>query len=170
MFERFTSFNLRQWIEGYADAPPGKTFLWEDSGFWTFVISGPNQRTAFHVNPGDEIFHQIVGETQLHFMRPEGRRDLVILRPGEFFLLPARVPHSPRRAAGSSTLVISPKRAADADERWFWYCDACGATLHEVGVVGRRTDGEDVVAEATRVLRADDTRRTCPRCGHRVTF
>lgn len=167
MLQHLASFNLPQWVRGLRDAPGTKTFLWEDSDFWAFVISGPNQRTAFHVNPGDEIFHQIEGETQLHFMRPEERRDLVTLRPGDFFLLPARVPHSPRREAGSRTLVITPKRAADAEERWFWYCEQCGARLHEVGVVGRRMAGEDIVAEATRALRADETRRTCPRCGHR---
>ena len=165
MFEHLTSVDLQQWIRGLGDAPGSKTFLWEDSDFWAFVVSGPNHRTAFHVNPGDEIFHQLAGETQLHFVRPEGRR-VTILRPGEFFLLPARVPHSPRREAGSWTLVITPKRTADAEERWFWYCDRCGATLHEVGLVGRRM-GEDVVAEAARALRAEEARRTCPRCGHR---
>lgn len=166
MFQHLTSFNLQQWVADHRDAPRAKRFLWEDSNFWAFVTSGPNDRTAFHVNPGDEIFHQLEGETRLHFVRPDGQRDTVILRPGEVFLLPAGVPHSPRREAGSWTLVITSKRTSDSQERWFWYCEQCGATLHEVGVVGRRMSEEDIVAEATRALRAEERRRTCTHCGH----
>jgi 3-hydroxyanthranilate 3,4-dioxygenase len=165
MFDRLASLNLQQWIRDRGDTPPTKTFLWKDSGFWAFIIPGPSRRTVFHVNPGDEIFHQVVGEMQLHFVR-DGQRDLVILRPGDFFLLPANVPHCPRRDEGSWTLVITTKRTVDAEDQWFWYCEKCGATLHQVGMVGRREDDNDVVAEATSILQADDRRRTCSRCGH----
>jgi hypothetical protein len=64
-------------------------------------------------------------------------------------------------------LVVTPKRTADAQERWHWYCDNCHAKLHEVSVVGRRM-GEPVepLLEATRAMKEDPKWRTCSQCGH----
>ena len=40
------------------------------------------------------------------------KHDLAVLKAGELFLLPGKIPHSPRRADGSWTLVIERKRNA----------------------------------------------------------
>ena len=167
MIEHLKSFNLPQWIAENRDLSGTKRCLWENSNFWAFVTWGPNERTVFHVNPGDEMFQQFEGQLQLYFVPTDGEPQLTILEPGDFFLLPAGIPHSPRREAGSWTLVVTPRRTPDAEERWLWYCDRCHAKLHEVGIVGRRM-GEpvDELAEATRELKENAKLRTCSQCGH----
>lgn len=165
--EHLKKFNLKQWITENKDLSGAKRYIWEDSDFWAFVTWGPNERTVFHVNPGDEMFQQLKGQLDLHFMDEDGKPQVAVLESGDFFLLPAGTPHSPRRKAGSWTLVLTPQRASEAKERWFWYCDNCHAKLHEVGITGRRM-GEpvEVLTEATRTLKENVSLRTCTRCGH----
>lgn len=167
MIEHLTRFNLQKWIAENPNLSGMKRCVWENSDFWTFVTWGPNDRKVFHVNPGDEFFQQLEGQLDLHYVTADGEPKIAVLEPGDLFLVPAGVSHSPRRPAGSWTLVLTPRRDADAEERWFWYCDNCHAPLHEVGMKGRR-EGEpvDVLIEATRALKEDAKMRTCSQCGH----
>lgn len=162
MFPHLQALNLRQWIDGTEDWGRIRT-IWEDSDFWAFVTRGPNPRAEFHINPGDEIFQQVDGELHLHYMQPNGHRALTVLHPGEFVLMPAGVPHSPRRPEGSLSLVIERKRRPHEIDRWVWYCDECDGQLYEV----RRGAGDphDMVTPSTAALRSDEKLRTCDRCG-----
>jgi len=55
------------------------------------------------------------------------------LGPGDMYLHPASVPHSPVRHADSIGLVIERKRAKlDAKDGLLWFCDNCNNKLHEV--------------------------------------
>ena len=167
MVEHLKKFNLTQWIAENKAITQNKEHLWEDSDFWAFVTCGPNARKVFHVNPSDEIFQQLQGQLNLHFMDGDTKPQVAVLGPGDLFLLPAGVPHSPRREAGSSTLVITRQRTSDAEEQWFWYCDRCHTELHEVRITGRQM-GEPVGAltEAALALKENAKLRTCSQCGH----
>ena len=67
------------------------------------VHKGPTAGKQFHVNQGEEIFFQLEGELNCHYVTQAGEREVITLRPGEMFLLPGNVPHSPRREQGSWT-------------------------------------------------------------------
>lgn len=160
-------FDLHAWIAKNPATTRTKKFVWRDSNFWAFIVSGPDERAEFHHNPGDEIFYQLQGDTRLHLLGKDGRRKVEVLRPGQFLLVPAGVPHSPRRDAGAWALVVTASRGEGAEERWSWHCERCDAPLHEVSMRDRKAGPRvEIVAEVTRALRDDPARRTCSRCGH----
>src|ERR671937_527386 len=106
MFAHLKGFNLKHWIDENRDDWGQRRVIWQNSDFIAFVTRGPNRRKDFHVNPGDEIFYQLEGELKLYYLRKDQTHELAILQQGDVFLLPANVPHSPRRADGSWTFVI----------------------------------------------------------------
>lgn len=163
MFPHMTGFNLQQWIQENRGNWGQRRVLWENSDFIAFVTRGPNRRKDFHINPGDEIFYQLEGELNLHYIDQGQKRQLVQLKAGEIFLLPKNTPHSPRRAEGSWTFVIERKRAPEELDCFIWPCEECGHTLHETSV--RFDDPGDAVANATRALRENPALSTCTRCG-----
>ncbi len=79
MFPHLKNFNLRQWIEENRQDWGRRRTIWEDSDFIAFVTRGPNNRSDFHINPGDEIFYQLEGELNLHYMTPEKKHEIAIL-------------------------------------------------------------------------------------------
>src|SRR2546423_8403840 len=118
MFPHLKGFNLQKWIDENRADWGQRRVIWQDSDFIAFVTRGPNRRKDFHINPGDEIFHQLEGELNLFYLDESGKQDVASLKAGDLFLLPARVPHSPRRGDGSWTFVIERKRRADAMDRF----------------------------------------------------
>jgi len=163
MFPHLKNFNLKQWIDENRGDWGQRRTLWEDSDFIVFVTRGPNSRKDFHIDPGDEIFYQLEGELNLHHMGGDGKPKITAIGAGELFLLPANVPHSPRRGEGSWTLVVERKRRPDEVDRFVWFCEKCGSWLYEVTV--RFNDPSDAVKTATDAFRSDPKLRTCRRCG-----
>ena len=80
------------------------------------------------------------------------------------FLLPALVPHSPRREGGSYTLVVERVRRPDETDRFIWVCGKCTHTLYEA--TARFNEPADTVQKAYETLAADDSLRRCSQCGH----
>ncbi|MGH7846253.1 MAG: 3-hydroxyanthranilate 3,4-dioxygenase [Candidatus Binatia bacterium] len=164
MFPHLSSFNLRQWIEENRHHWGQRRTIWEDSDFVAFVTRGPNQRTDFHIDPGDEIFYQLEGELNLYYRNANGKQQVAVLKAGEMFLLPADVPHSPRRGEGSWTLVIERRRRPDEIDRFVWYCPECSNSIYETSIYFN--DPSDAVRKAYEALRTDEKLRTCGHCGH----
>jgi 3-hydroxyanthranilate 3,4-dioxygenase len=162
MFPHLKGFNLRQWIDENRSNWGQRRVIWQDSDFIAFVTRGPNRRKDFHVNPGDEIFYQLEGELNLHYLQ-DGRHELGVLKAGDLFLLPRQVPHSPRRADGSWTLVVERQRGKHEIDRFIWPCERCGNQLYATAV--RFDDPGDAVSKATGSLKADPTLATCKKCG-----
>ena len=162
MFPHLTNFNLKQWIEENRANWGQRRTIWENSDFIAFVTRGPNSRKDFHIDPGDEIFHQLEGELNLHFLNSQGKLEVARIKAGEMFLLPANVPHSPRRGDGSWTLVVERKRRPDEVDRFVWFCEECSNQLYEATV--RFDDPTDAVKKATDAIRSDIKLRTCGRC------
>src|SRR6266478_6640993 len=91
-------FNLKAWIDEHRHLlkpPVGNVLMW-NSDFMVMVVGGPNQRSDFHVNPGEELYYQVEGDIVLKVREADQVHDIPI-RQGDIFLLPAHVPHSPQR-------------------------------------------------------------------------
>jgi 3-hydroxyanthranilate 3,4-dioxygenase len=126
------AFNFRAWIDAnreYLKPPVCNRQVFKHSEFIIMVVGGPNSRTDYHDDPGEEFFYQLEGEMVLRTMQAGARVDIPI-REGEIFLLPAHVPHSPQRFANSVGLVIERQRRADEQDGFLWYCEHCQYPLY----------------------------------------
>jgi 3-hydroxyanthranilate 3,4-dioxygenase len=162
MFPHLRGFNLQQWIDENRGNWGQRRVIWQDSDFIAFVTRGPNRRKDYHINPGDEIFYQLEGELNLHYLKDD-KDNLAVLKSGDIFLLPKNMPHSPRRADGSWTLVVEKTRGKEEIDRFIWPCEKCGHQLYETVV--RFNDPGDAVKKATDSLKADPALATCKNCG-----
>lgn len=125
--------NLQKWVEEnrhLLKPPVGNKPIW-DGDFLVMVVGGPNQRTDYHINPGGELFYQVEGDIVLRIMEDGQPRDVPI-RQGELFLLPAGVPHSPQRPAGTIGVVVEVPKFAKGTNHLRWYCPKCNAVLHDI--------------------------------------
>src|SRR4051812_14827573 len=109
----YEPFNFKNWIDEnrhLLKPPVGNKVVWTDREFIVMVVGGPNERTDFHINSGEEFFYQLEGDMTLKVMNPEGKMQDVRIRAGDIYLLPAKTPHSPQRNANTVGLVIERKR------------------------------------------------------------
>ena len=129
----FQPINFKKWIEenrASLKPPVGNKLIWENREFIAFVVGGPNTRTDYHSNGGEEFFYQLEGDIELRILK-DGKRDLISIKEGDIYLLPARIPHSPRRPAGTLGLVIERKRNPGEWDGFIWICEYCDSHLHE---------------------------------------
>lgn len=157
--------NLKQWVDENRDLlkpPVGNKMVWKDREFLVMVVGGPNKRKDFHVEEGEEFFYQIEGDITVRVMEDGNPRDIRI-KEGEMFLLPARVPHSPQRPAGSVGMVIERQRRPGELDHLRWYCEQCGDILHDTAF-----ELEDLGSQLKPIIEgfyADQGARTCKKCG-----
>ncbi len=159
------ALNLHDWIDRHRHVlkpPVGNKRLFEDGDFITLLIAGPNSRQDYHVDPGQELFYQLEGDIVLKTLQ-DGRRVDVQIRQGEILLLPANVPHSPQRPAGSVGLVVERRRLAGERDGFQWYCERCGNLLHEDFI--ELSDIESQLPPVFERFYASRQWRTCSRCG-----
>ncbi len=129
-------FNLNAWLDENRDLlkpPVGNKNLYVESGdYIVMVVAGPNARKDYHYNETEELFYQLEGNIEVH-IQEDGQKRTMKLGPGDMYLHPAKVPHSPVRHEGSIGLVIERKRKdLPADDGLLWFCDSCNHKLHEV--------------------------------------
>lgn len=130
---KLQTINFKKWIEEHRHQlkpPVGNKLIWEDSEFIVMVVGGPNSRTDYHVNGGEEFFYQVEGDIVLKVI-DNGKPVDVKIAEGEIFLLPANTPHSPRRPANTIGLVIERPRGEDEMDGFIWLCENCGEKLYE---------------------------------------
>jgi len=126
--------NFQKWIDENRDKlkpPVGNLVVYKDTEFIIMVVGGPNARKDFHYNEGEEFFYQVEGDITLPIIE-DGKVRVIEIKEGEIFLLPARVPHSPQRPAGTVGLVIERMRKPDELDYCSWYCENCNNELHKV--------------------------------------
>ena len=113
-------FNLTAWIEENRDLlkpPVGNKNLYVDSGdYIVMIVAGPNARKDYHYNETEELFYQLEGQITVR-IQEDGQAVDMKLGPGDMYLHPAGVPHSPMREAGSLGLVIERKRKGTPERR-----------------------------------------------------
>jgi len=158
-------FNLSLWIDrnrSLLKPPVGNKLLFEDSGFIVMAVGGPNSRKDFHHDPSEEFFFQIEGDMILKTVQ-DGRIVDLPIRAGEVFLLPAAMPHSPRRPAGTVGIVVERRRAPDELDGFSWYCENCGHELYleRVAVSNIETQLPGIFARFFSSIE----HRTCDLCG-----
>jgi len=167
--DSLTPLNFKRWIDEHRHLlkpPVGNQVVWEDSGFIVMVIGGPNTRKDYHVDESEEFFYQLEGDITLKVVQKDGSHRDILIHAGEIFMLPALMPHSPRRPAGTVGLVIERKRSAGERDGFVWYCEKCGNKLYEEFV-----HVSDIVKELPPVFDrfyGDPSRSTCRNCGTRA--
>ena len=153
---QLSAFNLKRWIDEHRHLlkpPVGNALIFKDSDFQVMVVGGPNSRNDYHIDPGEELFCQLEGDIVLRVVEEGKPRDIPI-REGDMLLLPPFVPHSPQRPANTVGMVIERQRRPEEEDRFRWYCEGCGAVLHEAAL-RPILDG----------FRNDKSLRTCKACG-----
>ena len=131
--------------------------------FIVMVVGGPNQRTDYHVDPYEEVFYQLTGTMHVNVQTPSGKATVEI-GPGQMWVLPRNMPHSPQRPeAGSIGLVFERPREPGLLEHFQWYCLECNHLIYDVELqVG------DIVVDLPPVFEAfyaSESARTCASCG-----
>lgn len=129
-------FNLNKWIKQNRELlqPPvgNKNLYYEADDFIVMIVGGPNSRKDFHYNETEELFYQLEGHIKIH-IQEDGQRKTFELGPGDMYLNPAKVLHSPERSEGSVGLVVEKKRLQlQGEDGLLWFCENCNHKLHEV--------------------------------------
>lgn len=161
-------FDFKKWIEENRDLlkpPVGNKVIWQNQDFIAMVVGGPNARTDYHVDESEEIFYQLEGNMVLKLFVDGKIQDLPI-RAGEIFLLPSRVPHSPRRPAASVGLVIERKRQPGELDGFQWYCETCEIKIYEE--FAQVTNIEKDMPPIFQRFYDNPKNSTCPQCQVRV--
>ena len=123
MLPHLKGFNLQKWIDDNRGDWGQRRVIWQDSDFIAFVTRGPNKRKDYHINPGDEIFYQLEGELNLHYLKDD-KHDVAVLKRRRFFLLPAsirRIRRAERMAHGPSS--SKRRRSPQEIDRFIWPCE-----------------------------------------------
>ena len=134
MIGLYEAFNFKKWIDEnrhLLKPPVGNKVIWQNRQFIAMVVGGPNARTDYHVNQGEEFFYQLEGNMTLKVIDSEGQRRDIRITAGDIYLLPPNTPHSPQREAGSIGLVIEHHRHENEVDGLQWYCEKCGTKLYE---------------------------------------
>ncbi|MBK8845720.1 MAG: 3-hydroxyanthranilate 3,4-dioxygenase [Bacteroidetes bacterium] len=160
-------FNLQKWIDEHRHElkpPVGNRNLYHDAGdYIVMIVAGPNARKDFHYNETEELFYQLEGDITVT-IQEDGTAVPITIKEGEMFLLPARVPHSPSRPAGTIGLVIECKRKVADTDGLEWYCEKCNAPLHQYRF--HLDNIEKDFFPRFKEYYSNDKMRTCHQCGH----
>jgi 3-hydroxyanthranilate 3,4-dioxygenase len=159
-----TPLNLSAWIDEHRHLlkpPVGNACVW-NSQFLVMVVGGPNARTDYHINPGEELFYQVEGDIVLR-VREDGEVRDVPIRQGEMFVLPPGVPHSPQRPANTVGLVLEQRRPDGSEDHMRWYCPKCGAMVHDAAF--HCVDLGKQLKPILEQVHASAALRTCKACG-----
>ena len=161
-------FNLTKWIEKnrhLLKPPVGNKNIYVDSGdYIVMIVGGPNARKDYHYNETEELFYQVEGDIEVG-IQEDGKAVTIPIREGEMFLLPAGVPHQPRRGANTVGLVIEVKRAdREMKDGLLWFCEKCNHKLHETYFVLENIEKDFI--PRFREFYGSEEMRTCKNCGH----
>lgn len=161
-------FNLHRWLEENRELlkpPVGNKNLYKESDdYIVMIVAGPNARKDYHYNETEELFYQLEGEIEVH-IQDDGHKKTMKLGPGDMYLHPAGIPHSPVRHPGSVGLVVERKREQDAgNDGLLWFCDQCNTKLYEVYFPLK--DIEKDFLKHFRAFYGSEDLRTCKNCGH----
>lgn len=161
-------FNLNKWIEENRDLlkPPvaNKNLYVKSGDYIVMIVGGPNARKDYHYNETEELFYQLEGTIQV-IIQDNGEKKVMELGPGDMYLHPAKIPHSPGRSEGSIGLVIERVREGTGfTDGLLWFCDNCNHKLHEVYF--ELHDVEKDFQPHFKAFYASKELLTCDNCGH----
>lgn len=158
-------FNIKKWIDEnrhLLKPPVGNQQVYKgNDDFIVMVVGGPNSRKDYHYDEGEEFFYQLEGDITLKII-DEGVPKEIEIKEGEIFLLPPRVPHSPRRPANTIGIVIERYRKEGEKDGLIWYCENCGNKLYE-----EYAQIIDIVAQLPPIMErfwSNSAHTTCQKC------
>lgn len=159
-------FNLNKWIEenrALLKPPVGNKNLYIDSDdYIVMIVAGPNARKDYHYNETEELFYQLEGHITVT-IQDQGKKRVLELGPGDMYLNPAKIPHSPSRSENSIGLVIEKKRnQLPVKDGLLWYCDHCNHLLHEVYFTLNNIETDFL--KHFENFYTNETLRTCIKC------
>lgn len=159
-------FNFKKWIDEnrhLLKPPIGNQQVYKgNDDFIVMVVGGPNSRKDYHSNEGEEFFYQLEGDIILKVIEDGKPKDIPI-KEGEIFLLPSKVPHSPRRPANTIGLVIERYRREGEMDGFIWHCENCGEKLYE-----EFAEVTDIVNQLPPIMErfwSNPEHTTCSNCG-----
>lgn len=166
MIDSLVPFDLKGWIgenKELFQPPIGSKVLYQDPQLIMIVVGGPNTRGDFHVTDSPEFFYQIQGDIAIEYFE-DGKRLTSEVKEGQVALIPAMVPHSPQRPAGTVGLVIERKRRPDEADGFEWHCNKCDTKLYEA----EKWNGKTLrnIRELTEEFESHEELRTCKGCGY----
>src|ERR1022692_740928 len=160
------AFSFKKWIDEnrhLLKPPIGNQVVYSDTkDFIVMVVGGPNSRKDYHYNEGEEFFYQIEGDIVVKIIEDGIPVDIPI-KEGEIFLLPSRIPHSPKRGANTVGLVMEVIRQTQEKDGFLWYCENCGNKLYE-----EYEHITDLVSQLPPIMNkfySSIELRTCKKCG-----
>lgn len=165
---RLSAFNFQKWIDEHKHLlkpPVGNQQIWSDADLMVTVVGGPNKRTDYHDDPGEEFFYQLKGDMllKLHDVTTGEFYDVPI-REGDIFLLPPHMRHSPQRPQENSVgLVIEHKRPEGKPDAFEWYCFECQHLVYRAEITLKSI--VDDLPPVYAAFYVDEKKRTCPHCG-----
>jgi 3-hydroxyanthranilate 3,4-dioxygenase len=163
--DELKAVNLGEVMTRIAGSGRPNTVLWQAPDSIAFVARGREFRSEFHNDPSDEVMYMIKGDMNLHYRTPDGAEKVAVVREGEIIHCPAGTPHSPRFSPDAFVLVLERKRRSDEDDRFTWFCERCGAELHQ-SVKHVADYREDPVSRAYEEFYGSEKNRTCAKCNH----
>ncbi|CDF36937.1 unnamed protein product [Chondrus crispus] len=88
---RLQAFNIQKWLSAnrHLLVPPVGNKLLFEGEFKVMLVAGPNARTDYHIEAGEEWFYQLEGDMVLKVVDDGALYDVPI-SAGETFCLPAR--------------------------------------------------------------------------------
>ncbi|MCE3259574.1 MAG: 3-hydroxyanthranilate 3,4-dioxygenase [Bacteroidetes bacterium] len=159
-------FNFKKWIDEnrhLLKPPVNNKVVYKDAEFIVMVVGGPNSRKDYHYNESEEFFYQLEGDVVVQ-IQEDGKAVDVPIKEGDIFLLPAKIPHNPKRGPNTIGLVMERKRREDEKDGLMWFCEKCNHKLHEAYF--KLTDIQSQFqGEFKRFYESKDL-RTCKKCGH----
>ncbi|MDZ4667665.1 MAG: 3-hydroxyanthranilate 3,4-dioxygenase [bacterium] len=161
-------FNLPKWIleNRHLLKPPvaNKNLYPEGTDYIVMIVGGPNARKDFHYNETEELFYQLEGNITVN-IQEEGQVVPIHLGPGDMFLCPAGIPHSPGRTEGSIGLVVERNRkGTNLKDGLLWFCEKCNNKLHETYFT--QDNIETDFQPRFKEYYGSENLRTCKKCGH----
>ena len=157
--------NFKKWIDDnrhLLKPPVGNKVVYKDTEFIIMVVGGPNARKDYHFNESEEFFYQLEGDVEVGTQQ-DGKAVDVPIKEGEIFLLPPRIPHSPRRGPNTIGLVIERTRRAGEKDGLQWYCEKCNNKLYDEYFV--LTNIMTQFQEVFERFYGSKEFRTCKKCG-----
>lgn len=158
--------NFKKWIDEnrhLLKPPVNNKVVYKDAEFIIMVVGGPNARKDYHFNESEEFFYQLEGDIEVGTQQ-DGKAVDVPIKQGEIFLLPPRIPHSPRRGPNTVGLVIERKRREGEKDGLQWYCEKCNNKLYDEYFV--LTNIMTQFQEVFDRFYTSKEHRTCKKCGH----
>ena len=163
-------FNLQKWIDEnrHLLKPPvgNKNLYPEGTDYIVMIVAGPNARKDYHYNQTEELFYQLEGNINV-ITQQDGKKVEIPLGPGDMFLLPPNIPHSPNRSEGSIGLVIERVREGKGfTDGLLWFCDQCNTKLHETFFELKNIETDFL--PRFKEFYNNENLRTCNNCGHKM--